>query len=111
MRLYLHQGVWQVPGKQDRHAERVDIPTDTAGLCAWLNDREDSKYNPEPEPLTLSPDLGPPRYPDPKPDYTRDFTATEIEDFILNRASVAQVGNIFECLGTRFAEQRKVRAA
>jgi hypothetical protein len=34
----------------------------------------------------------------------RDWEASDIEDFILNRASVAQVSNIFECLGTRFKE-------
>jgi len=32
------------------------------------------------------------------------FKANEIEDFILNIASVAQVENIFATLGTRFAE-------
>lgn len=34
------------------------------------------------------------------------YEATEIEDFLLNRASVAQVENIFGCLGNRFAELR-----
>lgn len=34
----------------------------------------------------------------------RAWEATDIEDFILNRASVAQVANIFSCLGTRFKE-------
>jgi len=35
---------------------------------------------------------------------SRDWDATDIEDFILNRATVAQAGNIFACLGTRFKE-------
>jgi hypothetical protein len=32
------------------------------------------------------------------------WTATQIEDFILNEASINQVANIHSCLGTRFAE-------
>lgn len=35
----------------------------------------------------------------------RDWEVTDIEDFLLNRATVAQVENIFACLGTRFKEQ------
>lgn len=34
----------------------------------------------------------------------RAWEATDIEDFILNRATTAQAGNIFACLGTRFKE-------
>lgn len=32
------------------------------------------------------------------------FEATDIEDFILNRALPTQVANIMQCLGTRFGE-------
>lgn len=32
------------------------------------------------------------------------YTATDIEDFILNRATVDQTANILSCLGTRFKE-------
>lgn len=32
------------------------------------------------------------------------ITADQIEEFILNQASVKQVENIFQCLGTRFKE-------
>lgn len=39
-----------------------------------------------------------------KQDVSRDWTATEIEDFILARASVAQVEGIFSALGARFKE-------
>jgi hypothetical protein len=35
------------------------------------------------------------------------FTAAQIEEFILDRATVAEAGNILECLGTRFAELAK----
>lgn len=34
----------------------------------------------------------------------RAWNATDIEDFILNRATVNEVSNIFACLGTRFKE-------
>lgn len=37
------------------------------------------------------------------------WTATEIEDFILHRASTAQVENIFGCLGNRFATLAKAK--
>lgn len=40
----------------------------------------------------------------PAPDWNRDFTAAEIENFILNHASVNQCAGIHSCLGTRFAE-------
>jgi hypothetical protein len=30
---------WQVPGKQDKKAERVDVPGSPAELAAWLNVR------------------------------------------------------------------------
>lgn len=37
------------------------------------------------------------------------YTARDIEDFILNRASVNQAANILSCLGTVFAETVKER--
>jgi hypothetical protein len=37
----------------------------------------------------------------------RSRTASEIVDFILDEATVAQAGNILEALGTRFAELAK----
>lgn len=122
MKLYLFEGRWQVPGQQDKKAERREVPTDTAGLCAFLNN--------------LFADVGEPGCPEEVAPFDQlldapavvelpihrpvmveekqaeriqnQFTTSEIEDFILNRATVAQVGNIFECLGARFAEQRRV---
>lgn len=32
-------GAWQVPGKQDKKAERVDVPSSPEELAAWLNER------------------------------------------------------------------------
>lgn len=39
MKLYHHEGAWQLPGKQDRKAERIDVPDRAPELTAWLNDR------------------------------------------------------------------------
>jgi hypothetical protein len=30
---------WQIPGNQDKRAERVDVPSSPAELAAWLNER------------------------------------------------------------------------
>jgi hypothetical protein len=30
---------WQIPGQQDRKAERLDVPSSPADLAAWLNAR------------------------------------------------------------------------
>lgn len=40
----------------------------------------------------------------PPPALKQTYEATDIEDFILNRATVDQASNIFACLGTRFKE-------
>lgn len=43
MKLYYNSirpgDLWQLPGHQDKAASKVEIPTDAAGLCAWLNAR------------------------------------------------------------------------
>jgi hypothetical protein len=38
-KLYHHAASWQVPGRQDRKATRVDVPSQPAELAAWLNAR------------------------------------------------------------------------
>jgi hypothetical protein len=38
-KLYHGAEGWQIPGQQDKKAERVDIPTAPAELAAWLNER------------------------------------------------------------------------
>lgn len=49
MKLYRNsEGRYQVPGQQDRKAERVDIPTDSAGLAAFLNFHVPSNDNRSP---------------------------------------------------------------
>jgi hypothetical protein len=40
VKLYMQpDGTWQIPGQQDRKAERIDIPNTPIELCAWLNER------------------------------------------------------------------------
>jgi hypothetical protein len=34
-----HNTGWQIPGQQDRKAQRVDVPSSPAELAAWLNER------------------------------------------------------------------------
>jgi hypothetical protein len=38
-KLYHSAGSWQLPGKQDKKAERVDVPDRAPELAAWLNAR------------------------------------------------------------------------
>lgn len=38
-KLYHAAGTWQIPGQQDKKAERVDVPNPPAELAAWLNSR------------------------------------------------------------------------
>jgi hypothetical protein len=39
-----------------------------------------------------------------RPAIQSDWTATQIEEFLLNQATMKQVENIFSCFGTRFRE-------
>jgi hypothetical protein len=97
-----------------------DVPTLTKdSMIEWLNAREakdpplDLRTFEDFTPVDLPP-LAPPTLSAAPPKAVartelaeRAWTATEIEAFILERASVAQIGNIFECLGTRFGELAK----
>jgi hypothetical protein len=103
----------------DATFEQVEIPTDQQGLIIFLNDlaaeqrslgrltgqrlaenaERISASAPVPLNIAANHQVG---------QSQEAFTATEIEDFILNRATVAQVENIFAVLGTRFAEKRRV---
>ena len=107
MKLYLSKdGRFEAPGKQSKGSEKIDVPTDTAGLCDYLNeltanvppqDALEVEQPPEPvvarAPVTIE-----------KPTPQSSWTASEIADFILNTASVNQAANILSCLGTRFGE-------
>jgi hypothetical protein len=86
--------------------EQFEVPTDKDGLLTFLNCERVKAMHEEAVALVETPSVIPLSPAAARPDYTRDFTATEIEDFVLNRATVAQVENIFAALGTRFAEKR-----
>jgi hypothetical protein len=123
LKLYFHLRDWQLPGQQDKGASKVEIPTDAAGLCAWLNERrvpislsladpdksaeqaygERGLYHhPEPSPPINMATAAIPQRPAPP-----SHDAAGIEDFLLNRATVAECERIFAALGTRFAEARR----
>jgi hypothetical protein len=38
-KLYHNSARWQVPGQQDKTAERIDVPASPAELAAWLDAR------------------------------------------------------------------------
>jgi hypothetical protein len=89
-----------------------DVPTDKPGLLAFLEERNvpasESELGQvdkprellEPEPMDAPPAPAEP----PRQQLQDSYTASDIEDFILNRANVAQASNIMACLGSRFAE-------
>lgn len=77
-----------------------EVPTDAHGLGTFLNAMEfhliRSQEREQPPPVvTTEP---------PSPIVSRAWEATDIADFILSRATVAQVESIFSCVGTRFKE-------
>jgi hypothetical protein len=104
-----------------------DVPTDKPGLLAFLSDRnvpaqpdERAKVDALRVPLERDPLDAPAATPatpaavaaDPAAVARREraFEADAIVEFILDRASVAQVEAIFAAIGTRFAEARKAAA-
>lgn len=62
MKLYNHDGVWQLPGTQSKGAVKVDIPLVAASLAQFLNDRNVPAFPvftaetvADPEPVTTLP--------------------------------------------------------
>jgi hypothetical protein len=101
--------------------EQIDIPIDKTGLMAFVQKALDTAWTlrkeldelplasaPEPkgEPL-LKTLIDVPAGKTLQQSTQTSWDATQIEDFILHRASVAQVENIFSCLGNKFAEIAK----
>lgn len=95
----------------DKGWEQVEVPTDKPGLLSFLDvhrvnamcDSALAMVEPERPAIPLAPDSKP----ETVERFARDREASEIEDFILNRATVAQVERLFAAMGTRFAEARK----
>ncbi len=132
MKFYLaldDQGRKQLRGTQDdiklvnkKQFETVELPTDKAGLMELVQESFDTIFELQGQINSSKFDASINTTDIPKA--TGEFfekatlrssptsvqtawTATEIEDFLLNKASVAQVENIFSCLGNRFAEMVK----
>lgn len=112
-KLYHHAGSWQLPGKQDRKAERVDVPDRAPELCAWLNARRvpleadelgeelDTQLASEPEPPAP-----PPPTPAIKPPAI-GASADELVDWLFDHASNSQIHDVMSAITDRFAEAIK----
>jgi hypothetical protein len=120
-KLYYRAGQWQVPGYQDKGAERVDVPTSPETLASWLQARsvkaDPTVWNDDDDETQLASaaestaDLRvrpqteePPRV---SPAIARPPSCGELVEFVLDGATVAEVELIFSAIGTRFAELRK----
>jgi hypothetical protein len=90
--------------------EIVEVPTDKPGLLAFLNAMEARvrapAAAPPPEPVAPTTALSVVT-----PDTQRQWDGESIANFLLDRATVAQVENIFAAIGTRFAEARTLCGA
>lgn len=135
MKLYHNGDVWQLPGKQDKKAIKVEVPTAAADLAEFLNarhvpagpietddmDEEEfsefvEKHDPPINMATAAIAAG---LVTGKPTYAEQFAAArqaerqtqfrtdEIVDFLYDTASVNQVSQIHAAIGTRFAEAIK----
>jgi hypothetical protein len=112
-----HRG-WELPGQQSKAAFRVDIPSTPVALCQWLQERNVSPEPGQPAGSLFSAPVAAQRAPEPLPinmataaipqkPQPSSFEASAIEEFILDRATVAEVERIFQALGCRFAEARR----
>jgi hypothetical protein len=96
------------------HWQQFEVPTDKPGLLAFLDERRvRAEIGEAPIPDAEIAETAPPppaRAAAPDPAFeaakARSRSASEIVDFILDEATVGQVENIFQALGTRFAEAR-----
>jgi hypothetical protein len=92
--------------------ELVEVPTDKEGLLDWLNEHyapstdvaEDPDELEQAEQRAIAERQREAYRTGPGKDVSASWDATDIEDFILNRATVNQAANILACLGTRFKE-------
>jgi hypothetical protein len=88
--------------------EIVEVPTDKLGLMGFLKAMEVRARPPAAAPVQPQPAA-----PKASPlatvtsDTQRQWDGENIAEFLLDRATVAQVENIFAAIGTRFAEARK----
>lgn len=107
-KLYHQAEGWTVPGKQDRHAQRVDVPSNPEQLADWLNDRccpvDEGSAPFEPMALGKAAPLAPPPG---RPDEPIQQSAEAIADWLLDHATQAEVEQVFSAIGCRWGEARK----
>ena len=109
--------------KLDKNAEPIDIPVDQAGIKAGYEELFDKIFDLEQQIGGRAPTVAPEQEPSDgdavisaepavysAPERHSSWTALEIEEFILGPATIPQCENIFQCLGTRFAEFAKREA-
>lgn len=123
MRLYIcidgsFAGTQAEANAKGRGWTQVEVPADKAGLIDYLNGMvEEARANADSrlEDREIVPTGSTFDTPPPKaapvlaitPDTRRQWDGESIVEFLLDRATVAQVENVFAVIGTRFAEARK----
>lgn len=93
-KLYYDAGTWTVPGQQGRGATRCDVPNNPAELANWLNSRALKPHTPVSAAQSTSAEA--------------ELDADAVCEWILDRATPAQVEHLFAVLGTRFHELRRL---
>jgi hypothetical protein len=88
------------------------VPDNKEALIAYLNEKIAARAAPVEQPEVPSGGsanfVERPRVVAPvQPSLDKIMKASQVEDFILNEATVAQVESLFACLGTRFSELAK----
>lgn len=101
MKAYISEGQFFAPGTQPKGAEKVEVPTDTKGLVDYLNELMTETSAPAGELELAAPE---------SPERQQQFEGTQVnicERFIMDKATPAQVEQLFAALGVRFHEMRK----
>jgi len=104
-KLYHQDGQWIVPGQQQRHAIRHDIPATPGELADWLNERT------IPREAIKADETGGEATPPPTAiESAAAMDATTITEWIMDTATPAQVEQCFAALGVSFHQLRRETA-
>lgn len=104
-KLYHQDGQWIVPGQQQRHAVRHDIPATPGELAEWLNERTIPR-----DPIKSDETASDPTAHQPAIQSAAAIDPTTITEWIMDTATPAQVEQCFAALGVRFQELRRATA-
>lgn len=114
MRLYLcedgsYAGTQADAKLRGKHYMQIDVPTDKDALLGYLNQLANAISDLRPAERIEEPEATPvPPEPQNAPQAPSGrLTAGQIEEFVLDQATVSEVERIFAVLGTRFAEGRR----